>query len=149
MSSRKDHFSSSPCAGALVDAIIALLDYACVWSPIFGSASADPPASVGLVFEILRSEKAIFDVGTWATSLGRESALKPASATDECRRNLRTVVAHFSEPITKRRQALGEAGQMEPEEVIAIIRQYEESLDLEDSPALEDIRCARCGSRCR
>lgn len=155
MSSRKEHFASSPRAGALVDAILVLLDFACVWTPLIGSVTADPPASVGLVFELLRAEKAVFDIGTWATSLGRESgAMKPVSATDECQRTLRTVVAHFSDPIAKLRATLGEGGQLEPEfakklenaansirEVLATIRQNEESLELEDSPALEDVRC--------
>ena len=116
MSSRKEHFASSPRAGALVDAILVLLDFGCVWTPMIGSATADPPASVGLFFELLRAEKAVFDIGTWATSLGRESgALKPVAATDECLRNLRTVAAHFSDPIAKRRATLGEGGQLEPE----------------------------------
>lgn len=139
VAARKDAFASSPRAGALVDAILLLLDFACAWSGLFGAADASTPTA--LFFEILRSERAIFDLGTWATSLARADATRPVSATDECLRNLRAVVAHFGDPIAKQRAALGESGQLEPDQVLALIRAHEESLDLEDSPALEDVRC--------
>jgi len=119
----------------LIDAILILLDFGCVWIDFIATS---PNASTSLYYELMRAEDVIRQLGN-LTDLISNLNNGPAGPATECVRNLTLVTNHFGQAIEARRNQL--TGKViDPDQVLNVIASVAEGLELGESPALEDVR---------